>query len=222
MSNRVYCITTEELFDKAIDAVRKYGLNKWDMSKHLNGNTTHIRGYKFVIYPPLPGKTLKLPLSYRGGKKEYQKQYRDNNKEYFKEYKRTWQRNKRGEGGAHKFIDGLRTRQASVFKGRVSTTEGLGCNSIQLQAYIESLFTDGMNLSNHGRGAGKWHLDHIIPLSSYERDAGGGWDIHSEYNKKLIHYTNLQPMWESENLEKDDNIDENDLKIFLDRELIMF
>jgi hypothetical protein len=121
-----------------------------------------------------------------------------------------------------KVISNIRKRHREVINKEMSSTKGLGCNSIQLEAHIRSLFTDGMDLSNRGWGAGKWNVDHIIPLSSYERDAGGGWDTHSEYNKKLIHYTNLRPMWHEDNMDKLDNIDENDLKIFLDRELIMF
>jgi hypothetical protein len=41
-----------------------------------------------------------------------------------------------------------------------------------------------------------------MPLSSYKKDENGNWDINSEYNKKLIHYTNLCPMWHEDNLKK--------------------
>jgi hypothetical protein len=40
---------------------------------------------------------------------------------------------------------------------------------------------------------GKWHIDHIIPLSSGKTED----DI-----IKLCHYTNLQPLWAIDNMKK--------------------
>ena len=44
---------------------------------------------------------------------------------------------------------------------------------------------------------GKWHIDHIIPLSSANSED----DIY-----KLCHYTNLQPLWAEDNLKKSNKI----------------
>ena len=48
-----------------------------------------------------------------------------------------------------------------------------------------------MNWKNHG----EWHIDHIKPLSSAKSE---------EEMNKLFHYSNLQPLWASENLKKRD------------------
>ena len=44
---------------------------------------------------------------------------------------------------------------------------------------------------------GKWHIDHIIPLSSAKTEQ----DI-----LKLCHYTNLQPLWAKGNIIKSNKI----------------
>jgi hypothetical protein len=103
---------------------------------------------------------------------------------------------------AHKFIDSLRNRQKQVLKGITSTTNGLGCSKEQLSVYLSTQFDDGMSFNNYGNKIGCWSIDHIIPLSSYEKDESGNWDVNSEYNKKLVHYTNLRPMWHIENIKK--------------------
>jgi hypothetical protein len=65
----------------------------------------------------------------------------------------------------------------------------IGCTVGELKQHLESKFKDGMTWENHG----KWHLDHIIPLSSASTEE----DIYM-----LNHYTNLQPLWAEENLKK--------------------
>lgn len=56
-----------------------------------------------------------------------------------------------------------------------------------------------MNWDNHGRGKGKWNIDHIYPCASF--------DLNKESEqKKCFNYTNLQPLWSEENLKKSDKL----------------
>lgn len=71
--------------------------------------------------------------------------------------------------------------------------EYLGCSKEELRKYLENQFKDGMNWDNYG----KWHIDHIIPLSSAKTD---------EELYKLCHYTNLQPLWARDNISKSGKI----------------
>ena len=78
---------------------------------------------------------------------------------------------------------------------RESTFELIGCSSLELKIHLEQQFVVGMEWDNHGVHG--WHIDHIIPLSSANNDLE---------LKKLCHYTNLQPLWWWDNLEKRDKI----------------
>lgn len=67
----------------------------------------------------------------------------------------------------------------------------LGASYEEVKKHIEKQFTDGMSWEN--RGFYGWHIDHIIPLASAKTE---------EELIKLCHYTNLQPLWWKDNLEK--------------------
>jgi hypothetical protein len=79
-------------------------------------------------------------------------------------------------------------------KKRSRAQEMLGVDSWQQFAdHIERQFHDGMSWDNRS----EWHLDHIVPISSATNEA----DVIA-----LNHYTNLRPMWASENQAKGDKI----------------
>lgn len=65
----------------------------------------------------------------------------------------------------------------------------IGCTREELISHFEFKFTEGMTWENQG----KWHIDHIIPLSSAKTE---------EEMYKLCHYTNLQPLWAIDNIKK--------------------
>lgn len=76
--------------------------------------------------------------------------------------------------------------------------EIIGISAYRFRLHMESKFKDGMNWNNHGNanhstGIQKWHIDHIIPLSTFQTI----WDI-----KNLFHYTNIQPLWDLHNRKK--------------------
>lgn len=84
----------------------------------------------------------------------------------------------------------FRARRTKKFSGAM---ELVGCIREQLAAHIESLFKPGMSWANRSA----WHIDHIRPVSSFDM-------MNFEEQKKCFHFTNLQPLWKSENCAKGD------------------
>jgi hypothetical protein len=129
--------------------------------------------------------------------KNWAEDWKENNYERHKKYKREWHReylkdplNKLKESIRKHIHRGLKENKDQ------SSLNIIGLNSWnELKHYLENQFTDGMNWDNWGRGKNnsKWHIDHIISLSSAKTKE----DIH-----KLSHYTNLKPMWCSDNIRK--------------------
>lgn len=88
----------------------------------------------------------------------------------------------------------LRSRLNAALKNNQkagSAVRDLGCSISELKAYLEVRFKPGMSWENHG----KWHIDHIKPLSSFDL-------TNREEFRKACHYSNLQPLWSSENMKK--------------------
>ena len=93
----------------------------------------------------------------------------------------------------------LRSRLYNVLIGKnksKSTMELLGVPNIDFfKTWIECKFKPGMTWENRHL----WHIDHILPCSSFDLTK-------PEEQAKCFHYTNLQPLWASENLAKGSKI----------------
>lgn len=84
-----------------------------------------------------------------------------------------------------------RTKSVRCFK----TMALIGCSIEHLKDHLEDQFVEGMSWENMG----KWHIDHIIPSSRF--------DLFDPIQQKLcFNWTNLQPLWAVENLQKRDKL----------------
>jgi hypothetical protein len=101
----------------------------------------------------------------------------------------------------------LRRRLRSALKNNHkvgSAVRDLGCSIENLKSYIEQKFYphletgEQMTWDNYG----KWHIDHIRPLASF--------DLSDRCQfLEACHYTNLQPLWAEDNLKKGAKIENN-------------
>ncbi len=73
----------------------------------------------------------------------------------------------------------------------------LGYTIDDLRLHIERQFTKGMTWKNHGLGAGKWHIDHILPLSSFSYETPDDPEF-----KAAWALSNLRPSWQTDNCKK--------------------
>lgn len=101
-----------------------------------------------------------------------------------------------------KIAHSVRRRMWGLIKGcketrRIDRYCITGCDGEFLRKYLEGLWSDGMNWSNYGKYG--WHVDHIIPCSSFDMSS-------MEEIKKCFHYSNLQPLWWRDNLTKKDKM----------------
>lgn len=67
----------------------------------------------------------------------------------------------------------------------------IGCTFEEARNHIQKQFKPGMSWDNHG----KWHIDHIKPLSKFNL-------LDPNEQLKAFNYKNLQPLWAKENLSK--------------------
>lgn len=158
--------------------------------------------------------------------KEYKKLYNKQHRNHIQEYKKLWyQKNKenirlrqierkeeirirhneylkqRRKDPLYKLETNLRNligqsiskRNSIGIKKKLHTEEILGCNLEDFYLYIERQFKNGMTWDSYG----KWHLDHIKPISLASNE---------EEVYRLNHYTNFQPLWAEENIKKSNKI----------------
>jgi hypothetical protein len=126
------------------------------------------------------------------------KKYYENNKEKENLRKYKWHENKIKIDPSYKLKCRLRSLILISIKNlgytkkqlRLKKSEQiLGCKIEEFKFYIEGKFSEGMNWENHG----KWHIDHIIPISYAKNE---------EEVINLNHYTNFQPLWAIDNYKK--------------------
>jgi hypothetical protein len=120
----------------------------------------------------------------------YKQKFKSKNPNYHTEYIS----NRRKNDSLFRLSMNIRRRlllflKCKNIKKNNKTFDIIGCSPQHLEQYLEQQFVEGMTWSNHG----EWHIDHIIPLSSAKTE---------EEIYKLCHYTNLQPLWATDNLKK--------------------
>ena len=147
---------------------------------------------------------------------QYQEKYRLNNKDKLKKYRKEYRLNNKDKRNKHsiyiKLINPLYKLRCNIasliftsikkqgYSKKSKTFEILGCTFEEFKVHLEKQFTKGMNWENQG----KWHLDHIYPVSLAKDE---------EELIRLNHYTNFQPLWAEDNLKKGNKIIEKQLTL---------
>lgn len=88
----------------------------------------------------------------------------------------------------------LRNRLWGVLRGErklCSALELVGCSIEELWQWLEKQMLPGMTRENYG----KWHVDHKIPCAWFDMS-------NESEQRKCFHYTNLQPLWATDNMRK--------------------
>lgn len=128
--------------------------------------------------------------------RKQQRDYRKTHREQRRAHNREYEKAKRAGSLGFRLKANLRSRlNQAVRRGAGSAVRDLGCTIAELRAHLESKFQSGMTWENWGRGPGKWHIDHIRPLASFDLTDRAQF-------LQACHYTNLQPLWAEENLRK--------------------
>ena len=138
--------------------------------------------------------------------KQQNKEYREKNKDKFKEYNKNYkcEHNKNPQKciicKPYSYLAELQRKRVIHLlnsKKDKKTTEYLGCDKKTLYNHLDKQFKDGMTWENKG----EWHIDHIRPCASFNLEL-------EDERMKCFHYTNLQPLWATDNLSKSAKYDE--------------
>jgi hypothetical protein len=120
------------------------------------------------------------------------------NKEKIREKNKEYVKKRRKQDPYYKLVNIIRNRirvSLKYCKGIKSakTMELLGCSIQEAREHIESQWLPGMSWDNHGSYG--WHIDHIKPVHAFDLR-------NPEHQKICFHYTNLRPLWATDNLER--------------------
>ena len=133
---------------------------------------------------------------------EYIKEYREKNKDKIREVKRNYERTRKANDPIYKLINNFRTAIYQVLKENNVQKNGhyfdiLKYSPDDLIEHLEKQFMDNMTCDNYG----KWHVDHIQPISSFNIKAIGD----NEF-MRCWSLGNLQPLWGEENIKKSNKL----------------
>lgn len=138
--------------------------------------------------------------TYPERRKQTKDKWKKENPEHHKMLKKNHKKRKKQKDPVYRSMLHMRGRTSAYCKRNFNSKrsrfrEIIGIDPQGFRSYIESKFKEGMSWDNYGLYT--WHIDHIIPLSSAKT---------IQEVEQLSHYTNLQPLWMKENIEKSDKI----------------
>lgn len=91
----------------------------------------------------------------------------------------------------------LSTRISKALRGKqkaLPTLTLLGCSLEELRRHLEKQFLPGMSWENYGKEG--WHVDHKRPCASFS-------DLtRPEQQRECFRFSNLQPLWSTDNYKK--------------------
>ncbi len=140
-------------------------------------------------------------MRHREAEIRYSSEYYYNNREEKIAKQVEYQNIRYKEDPQYRLAKLIRNRLRSVLKGRTkvgSAVGDIGCTGAEAFAHFESLYTEGMTREAWFRG--EIHIDHIIPLSSFDL-------TDREQFLKACNYKNIQPLWAEDNLKKAASLD---------------
>jgi len=214
--NQKYYLENKE---KLKEYHKKYWLNNKERNKeyqkkYREKNKEKLNKYYWKNIEKLKKYHLEYNIKNNEKRKKYQKKYREENREKkLKDSKEHYLKNREKIIKQNAIYSTFRRRTDINFalRSRLScrirsalrnnskskrTMELLGVPHIDfLKTWLECKFKEGMTWENRHL----WHIDHIIPCSSFDLTK-------AEEQSKCFHYTNLQPLWASENLSKGNRI----------------
>lgn len=142
----------------------------------------------------------------RKQKKQYYIDNKEDKQRYRKGYlprRREIDKKRRKEDPLFRLRENYSGAFTSYFKRQGTTKQGKSCMSFisytiqELRDHLESLFLPGMSWDNYGSKG--WVIDHIIPSIFF--------NAFDQVELKMCwRLENLQPMWEKDNLEKNDGM----------------
>lgn len=110
----------------------------------------------------------------------------------FKSYKKNYEKNIKNPNTLMAIR--VRTMISKHAKSKTDKTfQMLGYSNVELVSHLEKKFVDGMSWDNYGKGG--WHIDHIKPLASFDKEDPNWLSL-------AFSLDNLQPLYESENCSK--------------------
>jgi len=146
-------------------------------------------------------------------KKEYSKEYRYKNRNKIRKKKkkycianketirikmRKYEKYRKKTDFGFRILHNLRRRVHHALKGKnksLPTMFLIGCEVDYLLYHLQKKFKTNMSWDNYGFGEEKWVIDHIKPCCRFDL-------IKESEQVGCFHYSNLQPLWWKENIDK--------------------
>jgi len=140
--------------------------------------------------------------------KKRQKEWILNNPEKIKEYRKKYLKSEKVNEHRKNWYKSIKKRKPYVLAWRTilnntlkrfnkkkeeDTIKLLGYSALQLKEHIESLFLDGMSWENYG----EWHIDHIVMVTSFDKDTP---------MNVVNSLENLRPLWAEDNCSRKLNL----------------
>lgn len=141
-------------------------------------------------------RAKKYYYQHREERNKYSRNYQQTNKDRLRIYYLDRHYQRLNNNVHYRLLHNLRANITSAFDKRYKSGKAIdlvGCSIDFLKKHLESQFKENMTWENYGKGG--WHIDHRKPCCTFDL-------TDPIEQRKCFHWSNLQPLWEEENLKK--------------------